>query len=156
MASIRSVESRYSCFTLFISPNNLKCTLDSIFTSKLSNLTWIHQFYDPTTIRLRHYSFGNRLKDKIRIGTPICQSFQSKQQVTYSQILGLNQMLPKTILASPLSIEANRKQFNRVIHIYKQLTKLEGTAKLHKYLIFLSQAQQTKHSLAINKNSLSF
>ena len=47
--------------------------LDSIFGSRSSNLTSIHQFYDLASTRLRLQSFGICLHDEPWVWTPLCQ-----------------------------------------------------------------------------------
>ena len=48
-----------------------------IFALRLSNLTANHQFFDSTTIQLRHQSFGIRLDDKPQVGTQIRRNLLS-------------------------------------------------------------------------------
>ena len=55
MASIRQVESRYSCYIHLLG----RVTRPQSFN-----------FYDSATIQLRYQSFGNCLVDEPQVGTP--------------------------------------------------------------------------------------
>ena len=67
------------------------------------------------------------------VETPIHNNMDKSPE---SSNLPLNNQVPSLVLRPQhleiLAIEANRKQFNKVITLYKKISKLGGTAKFHK------------------------
>ena len=57
--------------------------LDSIFDSRSSNSTSIHQFYDLASTWLRLQSFGIHLGDEPRVGTPLCRNLVSNSTLCF-------------------------------------------------------------------------
>ena len=75
-------ESSYTCFTPFVVQSQVitskMADSASIFASRSSNSTSIHQFYDSTLLRLRTRPCAICLENEPRVGTPICRNLTSR------------------------------------------------------------------------------
>ena len=90
MASIRPVFKWLSCLVLcqtFILKNMAN---NSVFNSRWSNSTSIHQFYDSALTQLRLQSFSIRLKNETRVRTPL------RRNLLFRLRLGLSVFCTKT------------------------------------------------------------